>query len=213
MDKLRITFKKGEQVKYISHLDLMRTFIRTVRRANIPVKYSEGFNPHAKLNFALPLAVGVTSDCEVLDITLEQSVEIMNAVSALNKTLPNGLEIIKAYITQDKMPDFNRASYIVTIENESDTDKLKHKIIQAMRSGDIIVEKKTKKKTTMVNIIEHIYNFEITKAEGKIIILNMTLSAGNKFTLKPELVLDGIKNLVADFKPVDLNIHRTEILV
>lgn len=214
MDRLRITFQKGQQVKYISHLDLLRTFVRAVRRAQIPVKYSEGFNPHAQLTFALPLAVGVTSDCEVMDITLADPINVVETVKNLERSLPPGLSIVEAQVTPSKMPEFTKAAYTITVENAGFVDeKLKNDIMQAMRSGDIMVEKKTKKKTTMVNIIEHIYEFEIASADGNLITFHMTLSAGNEFTLKPDLVLTGINNMVQDFQPIDVDIHRRGILI
>lgn len=214
VDRLRISFKKGQQVKFISHLDLLRTFVRAIRRADIPVKYSEGFNPHAQLTFALPLAVGVTSECEVLDITLEKPVDIIETVKNLEKALPPGLEIVQAQITPSKMPEYTKAAYTVVVENSTDFDQnIKDEIMQSMRSGDIIVEKKTKKKTTMVNIIEHIFEFEIVKAEGNVITFNMTLSVGNEFTLKPELVLKGLESIISEFRTSDVDINRREIFV
>ena len=69
---LRATFKKGEALRYTGHLDILRTFVRGMRRGEIPFKYSEGFNPHAVMSFALPLGVGTTSECEIVEIQMKE---------------------------------------------------------------------------------------------------------------------------------------------
>ena len=70
IQRLRVKFGRGRKLKYISHLDLMRLWERGLRRAGVPVAYSEGFNPRPRLSFASPLAVGTTSESELLDILL-----------------------------------------------------------------------------------------------------------------------------------------------
>ena len=71
----RIKFEKREEVKYIGHLDTMRTFTRCIKRTELPIKFSSGFNPRVQLSFALPLAVGVTSECEYFYFELNGDVE------------------------------------------------------------------------------------------------------------------------------------------
>ncbi|MDD4689809.1 MAG: TIGR03936 family radical SAM-associated protein [Eubacteriales bacterium] len=211
--KLRVTFSKKGRAAYISHLDLLRTFIRALRRAQIPVKYSEGFNPHAQLTFALPLAVGATSECELVDITLTNPIDVAEAVKNLSKALPEGITVNEAQLVYGSFPEFRMARYTLTIENDSPiTDKLKQDIVDVFRLTGVMVEKKTKKKTTMVNILEHIYEFKIEKAEGNILTFNAMLSAGNEFTLKPDLAISGISSACEGFNPVFMGIHRTEIL-
>ena len=73
MQRLRIKFRRGAEVKYISHLDIMRLWQRALNRAGIALAYSEGFHPHPKISLAVPLAVGVTSEAELMDIILTLS--------------------------------------------------------------------------------------------------------------------------------------------
>ena len=103
LSDLRIKFIRGEEVKFISHLDLMKVFERASRRANIPIAYSQGFNPHAHLIFGLPLSVGVTSQAEYADIELTEILEPESFVTRLNKELPKGLIIIEAKARQSKV--------------------------------------------------------------------------------------------------------------
>ena len=74
MSKRRVTFSKTGMGKYISHLDLLRCFTRAIQRSGMPVVYSQGFNPHQKMTFSLPLPIGVTSQCETVDIQFEDNV-------------------------------------------------------------------------------------------------------------------------------------------
>ena len=76
-DKIRLEFYKKGRMKYISHLDLIRTMTGALGRSEIPVYYSEGFNPHPKMVFALPLSVGCESICEYLDIKLLEAMTKM----------------------------------------------------------------------------------------------------------------------------------------
>lgn len=211
--KLRLTFAKTGRAAYISHLDLLRTFIRALRRAHIPVKYSEGFNPHAQLTFAMPLAVGAVSDCEMVDITITNPIDVADAIKKLGSVMPEGIQVKEAQLVYGSLPEFKMARYTLTIENDRPvTDDIKTEIMDVFRLMEVMVEKKTKKKTTMVNILEHIYEFKIEKAEGNILTVNAILSAGNDFTLKPDLALSGISSVCENFNPLHTGIHRREML-
>jgi radical SAM-linked protein len=91
--RLRMQFAKGEPVRYISHLDLARTFERAIHRAKLPIAMSEGFNPHIKVAYASALSVGVTSNCEYIDIELREDIPAEEAVHALRQQMPEGLEL------------------------------------------------------------------------------------------------------------------------
>jgi len=91
MIKLRLQITKGEAVRYSSHLDYARTMERALRRAKLPVAYSEGFNPHMKMAFASALSLGVTSEAEYLDVELKESVDCGEFAAALSAELPDGI--------------------------------------------------------------------------------------------------------------------------
>jgi len=93
MRRFRVTFSKGEPVRYISHLDLMRTWERILRRAGVKLAHSHGFNPRPKLVFAAPLAVAVTSDAEIVDIVIEDELSPAELVAQLQPSLAPGIEV------------------------------------------------------------------------------------------------------------------------
>jgi len=93
MQRLRLTFSRDERLKYISHLDLMRLWHRALRRAGIPLAYSQGFSPQPRLSLAAPLALGITSDSELMDIYLERRVSPHFLIKTVSEQLPPGIEV------------------------------------------------------------------------------------------------------------------------
>ena len=94
MNKLRVKFTKHGPIKFVGHLDVMRYFQKAIRRAEIDIKYSEGFSPHQLLSFAQPLSVGVTSDGEYLDMTVNSMVSVTDVMDRLNAVMNEGIKII-----------------------------------------------------------------------------------------------------------------------
>lgn len=130
MQRLRIRFSRGEELKYISHLDLIRLWQRALVRAGMPLSYSAGFNPHPRISLALALAMGVTSEAELMDITLDKFISPHTFTTALNRQLPRGIAIGGVFNTPLTMPSLQsqvrQAEYIVGIvtskgQNEIET--------------------------------------------------------------------------------------------
>jgi radical SAM-linked protein len=95
MNRLRIRFKRGEEIKFISHLDLIRVWQRAFRRAGVELAYTEGFNPHPRLSLAAPLALGVTGQAELMDVYTVNAVSSQVFSSVVSPELPEGLEIVQ----------------------------------------------------------------------------------------------------------------------
>jgi len=93
VQRLRVTFTRGDEMKYITHLDLMRFWERALRRAGVPVAYSEGFSPHAQISLAAPLAVGTTSEAELMDVFLEARMTPRQLIEQANAQLPSAITI------------------------------------------------------------------------------------------------------------------------
>ncbi len=91
--RLRITFAKGEELRYISHLDALRLWKRALRRAKVPLEYSQGFHPQPKISLAAPLPVGCTGEEEVMEITLERPLSLSALAKGLRKQLPLGITL------------------------------------------------------------------------------------------------------------------------
>jgi len=113
--RLVAKFSKEDRVKYISHLDMMRSFQRAFRRASLPVAFTQGFSPHPKMAFASALSVGLTSDGEYLDVIMQKNVEPEEFSIRLNEALPKGLNITQSAMIDTKHPSLmsmiDRASY------------------------------------------------------------------------------------------------------
>jgi radical SAM-linked protein len=134
MQRLRIRFSRGEEIKYISHLDLMRLWQRALNRAGIALAYSEGFSPHPRTSLAMPLALGVTSEAELMDIMLEKFVSPHTFTAAVERQLPRGVTIDGVFNVPLKLPSLQsqlrQAEYAVAIA----TDKEKSEIESAINA-------------------------------------------------------------------------------
>ena len=126
MQRLRIKFSRGEEIKFISHLDIMRLWERALHRARVELAYSEGFNPRPRLSLAVPLAVGVTSEAELMDIFLGGTVSPHWFTAAVSQQLPPGVEIIKVHQIAMSIPSLQSqvryVEYRVVVEKEKGPD-------------------------------------------------------------------------------------------
>jgi len=129
MHRLRVRFKRGEEVKFISHLDVIRLWQRVLHRAGIPLAYSAGFSPHPRMSLAAPLPIGVTSEAELMDIYLSNWVSPHFFTSAVSRQLPPGIEILQVYQIAPNLPSLQSqvryAEYKVEIETEKKPEEIK----------------------------------------------------------------------------------------
>jgi radical SAM-linked protein len=134
MQRLRIRFSRGEEIKYISHLDLMRLWQRALNRAGIALAYSEGFSPHPRMSLALPLALGVTSEAELMDIVLDKFISPHAFTATVDRQLPRGVAIGGVFNIPLKLPSLQsqvrQVEYTVAIP----TDKKKGEIASDINS-------------------------------------------------------------------------------
>jgi radical SAM-linked protein len=121
--RIRITFAKGENLRYISHLDLQRTWERALRRAGIPVAYSRGYHPHPKMVFAAALPVGCTGAAEVMDILLSQPMPPRRVQRGLGHCLPDGLTIVDVITVYHRAPALPTLLQSAEYESVIDTDQ------------------------------------------------------------------------------------------
>jgi radical SAM-linked protein len=119
MHRLRLKFSRGEKLKFLSHLDLMRLWERALRRAGIPPAYSEGFSPHPRISLAAPLPVGVTSQAEIMDVFLDRPLAPSLFIQKVTPQLPDGISIIDAIAMNLQAPSLQsllrQAEYIVEV--------------------------------------------------------------------------------------------------
>ena len=167
LTSIRARFNRGEEVKYISHLDLMKAFERGIRRAKIPIAYSQGFNPHPQMVFGLPLPVGVTSEAEYADFELSEPMDPRTFLQKLNAQLPRGIEIAEAGVKTVKtniMASVASASYevIACMPADTVTDNLKTAIDDFISRSEIITAKETKSGKKDIDIRPMIFNLSLS---------------------------------------------------
>lgn len=197
LNKIRVKFTKGDKLKFISHLDMLKMFDRALRRAHIPIIYSQGFNPHPKIEFALPLSVGVTSDSEYADFEVEETYSPLRFKNELNAVLPEGISITEASkveTSKSLMSLIVSASYFINITFDKKTDEkgINEVINDIMNSTDISVSKKSKAGIKKVNIRPMIYKLwnggsdsEYCNTKTDSYRIGTLLSAGSRKNLNP----------------------------
>jgi radical SAM-linked protein len=136
MQRLRIRFSRGPEVKFISHLDLIRLWQRALHRAGIPLAYSQGFSPHPQLSLAAPLAVGTTSQAELMDVFCAKPVSSHWLSSALSQQLPAGINILEVFpapLTQPSLQSLVRyAEYEVEVATEKEREDVESALNQLL---------------------------------------------------------------------------------
>lgn len=134
MQRLRLRFCRGEEVKFISHLDLMRLWVRALTRADIPLAYSTGFSPHPRISLAVPLALGVTSEAELMDIFCQKWVSPHFFTSAVSQQLPAGIKLLQAYAVGLTLPALPAQVRFAEYRVEGETEKEPPEIEGALSS-------------------------------------------------------------------------------
>ncbi|HHU23191.1 MAG TPA: DUF2344 domain-containing protein [Clostridiales bacterium] len=201
MDKLRLRFTKTGRGIYISHLDLMRTMQRAFFRAELPLKYSEGFNPHAQISIAMPLSVGTASLCELMDFRLDKDVELSDIPVRLDAVMPEGIEILEAYRAVRK---FRELKWLrVRGDFESDNKK-KEQLERFFAAGSIVVPKKTKRGVIDMDIKPAIRSISFSD-DG----LEAVVSVQEP-TLNPELLVQALNHLAPALAPEFARFTRLE---
>lgn len=214
----RLKFEKREEVKYIGHLDTMRTFTRCIKRTKLPIKFSSGFNPRVQLSFALPLAVGVTSECEYFDLELNGEVEPEEVISELSQTMPSGFKILtceKLEKAKSLMSLVKEAIYEINLDVNTDEIENDVKRIQDLLSQEtieIVKQGKAKKEETL-NIKPMIIDFMVEEINYRTIRMTIHCTAGSKDNLNPNYVLQAVKELLGEEVLEDSDIHRKELIL
>lgn len=205
-----LKYARDERVKYISHLDFMRLFHRTIRRTGMNFMFSQGFNPHPIMTVAQPLSVGVTSDCEYMKVGFDGDYSEKEIADTINSAFPPGYKILAARRVEGKEIDLtklDRAIYTVELEYEGNAD------IDALLSNkELIVPKKTKSGVKDSDIRPYIYSIEKISASEGILILKMCIAVGSVYNLKPQSVTDAMEKYCVDFKAGFMNVHRNAML-
>ncbi len=184
MRSVRLIFTKVGTAKYISHLDLTRCLIRAFRRTDIPLWYTEGFNPHPHLVFGMPLPLGVEGEREVLDIRLnDDDYENERVLENLRKASVPGIHFLEISEPVHKTPEIAEGLYVISVPCENCEEVAQ--TVKKLCAEPIFIEKKTKKKEfKTINVTEHIKQLEVL-CENGCVVIKCILPAGNDFTVNP----------------------------
>lgn len=208
MRDVRLKFSKTGLLRFVSHLDLQRAVLRAMRRTDIPIWYTEGFNPHPYATFALPLPLGAESENDIMDIRVVGDIKNAEIAKKMNEVLPEGLVITDCYNPVNKYKQLCAAKYKFTYDTDTDINALK----SVIESGELYCEKPGKshgrKIIKTVNILEEVISCEITENNG-LPVLNITLPAGSEKNVNPILLAETLKK-EKNFNY--LTVRRTELL-
>ncbi len=190
MNKYRLKFSKIGKIKYTGHLDLLKIFQRAIKRANLPISYSQGFNPHQIMSFAIPLPLGMESDAEYIDMQFDEDLTPQFIKDTLNKNMPIGMEILNAVKLKEGQKSAPSIVCIGEYEILLDTNINKNDIDNFLNQEEINIERISKKRgkenIKTVNIKDDIFSIEIIE-DNKI---KATISTGSAKNLKPDVLIE-----------------------
>lgn len=211
--KVRIKFSKTGPLKFVGHLDTMRYFQKLMRRANVPISYSEGFSPHQIMSFAMPLGTGVESVAEYVDIEISEHISSTDAINKMNeKSVPEIRILSFREIPEGKktnaMSSITAASYSIRFRDELKPDfDVKATFDKFISQAEINIVKQSKKSETEVDLKPFIYSYDVCDEEIK-----LTVSCGSVMNIKPELVIKALYDFAGkEFDDYALLILREEM--
>ena len=222
---VRIKYCKDGPIKYISHLNLAQVFTRTLRRADIPVVISNGFNPRFRISFGPPLPLGISSTSEYLDIKLKEDIKVEELTERLNLVLPQGLKILQAKIIPSSADSLvkviDKASYVITLKikerlldstaknQEAELRGLKQEIEENnkrfLNLNEINLEKQTKNGSKTVDIRPSILDIRVQNFKSPILKLTLEIKIGQQGNLNPRYVAKAwISNFANNFDIIQI---------
>jgi radical SAM-linked protein len=219
MAKLRLEITKGNEIRFISHLDYASALQRAIRRAKLPAAYSEGFNPHMKLAFASALAVGVTSSFEYMDLELTDEIPVPVVLSQLAGQLPPGIKATRGKYMPDRadalMKIVKLASYTITLAISEELATLIENKLQDFNNQDSLpYTRKSQKGIKQIDITEYLASNIDFKYDGREAILSLDIKIMPNGSVKPSEVLESF--LTTYEIPLDSAtalIHRSGLFV
>lgn len=209
----RLLFSKTGRAKYISHLDLMRTFQRAFARAHIQIKHTEGFHPHPFVSIALPLSVGYSSQCEILEFGLMGDIPREEVPARLTAAMPEGIIIHQCYQGENKLKELALVNYIMNFEYpEGRPQETEPAMQELLRRESLVVQKKSNKAKlgyTEVDLIPLIRSWNL-ECQSDTMTLDVIVAAQNP-GLNPELLRGAFCQAYPEFIPDFVTFHRREV--
>jgi len=210
----RLLFSKTGRARYISHLDLMRTFQRAFARAKISIKHTEGFNPHPFVSIALPLSVGFSSQCEILEFGLLEGTSPEEVPARLTAAMPEGIAVHRCYPAERKLKELCYVNYIMTFDYPDGRPQETEPAMQELLGRESLVVRKKSNKAkagfTEVDLIPLIRSWNI-ECQSDVMMVDLVVSAQNP-GLNPELLRAAFCESYPQYAPDFVTFHRREVL-
>ena len=212
---VRVKFRKVGNLQYISHLDLQRTISRVLVRAGIPMWYTQGFNPHAKIVFGLPLSVGAESECEYLDLRIECDMPCDKVMESLNRVLTDELCVLEAYdAPKSAFADIVWAEYDIRIRTAGLSDTLAQDVCDYLTTSPLMMDKKSKSGIREVDITTLIRSLSASVEDGEMRICAVLCVSGSDY-LNPEYLIRALREkfglLAEDDMDSSYSVLRTRV--
>ena len=211
---IRAKFRKEKRLRYISHLQLLDTLRRALRRAELPGKYSEGYNPTFNLSLSQPLPVGMPGGGEYLDLELTAEIRPEDFCRRLNGYLPRGIEILQGRLTENKLKSLqavvDRARYLLLPPLNDDSRA--EAVLQEFRNKKeiIVIRKRRNKSDRCYNLREMVHKIE-TAADGR---WSFLVSTGSRGNVRPEEIVKGLQQIDSEIGEQPLiNFYREGLYV
>ena len=216
-----IKFSKGEGIKFISHLDLMRTIQRIIRRSGVPIEYSKGFNPHMALSLAQPLSVGVYSDGEYMDIVLTEEMKVADLLARLNEAAPPTIRFFEATPIEivenvkrvpQAMALLDAGRYIIKLKLVNE-ENVEEKMASLLNENAWETLKKSKKGEKIAYIKPLVKELKYWVKDGELVI-NALIATGSRENLSADLLARFITSKIENVNTESfVSIKREEMYV
>ena len=206
LQRIRITYSKQRSLRFIGHLDMLRTWERTLRRANLPIAFTQGFHPHARINLGAALPLGFTSDWELVEIWIEDGLTLGELEERLKKTIPPGVAIQKIENVDLSAPKLQKriisAEYEVTLNPSTPNNELGDRVVKLL-AQESLPRTRRGKSYDLRPLIEDLSLESISNE----ITLRMRLMVGEGKTGRPDEVV-----LALGEDPLEARIHRSRLV-
>lgn len=211
MAKLRLLFTKEAQASYISHLDTMRTFQRVFPRTGLHIKHSNGFHPHPILSIVLPLPVGQSSVCELLDFETVEDSDGAGIAETLNTGLPAGLRVTDCYPVTRPVREFAFLRAELELLYDGGVPAGTADALRALFARpSLLIEKRTKHKSMAeVDVAPLLHSITLTEGEGTIT-ADVVVAAQNP-GLNPAYLAQAIERELPECTPDFVRVRRKEL--
>ena len=213
--RILLEFTKGPSLRWISHLDLIKVFEKAIRRANLPVALSQGFNPRPKMSIALPLPVGVSSDGEFMELELAEQMDHKELCNRFNRQLPTDMKIQKAMNLSENSPSVmsqvETSEYRVHIPHANRSDEVTNAIQNLLAKQEVLVRFSNKDgKIKILDIRPGIRSCIWCKNQESIL---MEIETSSRLFIRPQFVLQAITESLnqPQWSIEEIDIHRVKI--